>query len=110
MEKTQKTKLAVIKIAGTQILVEEGKSYDVNKLEGVKGDKFVVDQVLLVSDGEKTTVGKPLVEGATVKCLLDSQKKGEKIDGFKFKAKARYRKAFGARPLVTRFVVEKIEF
>lgn len=109
MEKTQNTKFAVVKVAGTQLKVEEGKTYEINKLEGLKGDKLVLDQVLLIADGEKVTVGKPIVKGAKVNCLIDSQKKGEKVDVFKYKAKARYRKTLGARPLVTRLFVEAIE-
>jgi ribosomal protein L21 len=44
-------KFAVIKIAGTQLKVSEGKEYEVNKLEGKKGDTLDISEVLLVSDG-----------------------------------------------------------
>ena len=106
--KINETKFAVIKIAGSQLKVSEGKEYEVKKLEGKKGDKIEVTDVLLISDGENTTLGTPVIEGAKVVLEITSQKKGEKVEGFKFSAKARYRKHFGARELVTKVLVKKI--
>lgn len=107
MEKERK-KIAIIEIAGIQVLVKEGENYEVSKLEGSKGDKKVIEQVLFYSDEKVTEVGNPYVKDRKVEIKIDSQKKGEKIDGFKYKAKARYRKKFGSRPEITRFIVESI--
>lgn len=117
MEKTNKDikkqetvaeKFAVIKISGVQLKVYEGKEYEVNKLEGNKGDEFEVKEVLLISDGTDVKIGKPLVEGSSVKLEITSQKKGKKIDGFTFKAKSRQRRSFGFRANITRVKVKKI--
>ncbi len=107
-EKTENTKFAIIEIAGSQIKVFEGKKYEVDYIEGKKGDKIEIDKVLLVESGEKTNVGRPYVEKAKVEAIIDSQKKGEKIKGLLFKAKSRYRKHYGHRSLITRLLVEKI--
>lgn len=108
-ETTEKTsKFAVIKLAGSQLKVFEGKEYEVNKLSGEKGDKIEIKDVLLVSDGKDTKIGKPLVKDAKVDLEITSQKKGEKIDGLIYKAKSRYRKRYGFRPEITRVLVKKI--
>ena len=101
-------KFAIIEISGTQVKVFEGKKYEVDYIEGEKGTKLKLDNVLLVSDGEKIVVGKPYVEKANVEVVIDSQKKGEKIRGLIYKAKSRYRKSYGHRSLITRLLIEKI--
>jgi large subunit ribosomal protein L21 len=109
-EKTQKKneKFAVIKLAGSQLKVFEGKEYEVNKLSGKKGDKIEIEDVLLVHDGKETKIGKPTIKDAKVTLEITSQKKGKKIDGLIYKAKSRYRKRYGFRPMITRVLVKKI--
>lgn len=109
-EKTEKKnkKFAVIKLAGTQLKVFEGKEYEVNKLSGKKGDKIEIKDVLLVFDGKEAKIGEPLVKDAKVSLEITSQKKGKKIDGLIYKAKSRYRKRYGFRPEITRVLVKKI--
>ncbi|MHC1716708.1 MAG: 50S ribosomal protein L21 [Candidatus Dojkabacteria bacterium] len=101
-------KFAVIKISGVQLKVFEGKEYEVNKLEGNKGDALDIKDVLLVVDGEDIKIGKPLVEGSTVKLEITSQFKGEKINGLTFKAKSRNRRRYGYRASLTKVLVKKI--
>lgn len=108
IEQVNENKFAVIKIAGTQLKISEGKEYEIRKIDGVKGDKLEITEVLLISDGEKTTLGNPYIKDAKVVLEITSQKKGEKIEGFKFSAKARYRRHFGSRPLITKVLVKKI--
>jgi len=109
-EKTQKKneQFAVIKLAGTQLKVFQGKKYEVNKLSGKKGDKIEVKDVLLTFDGKETKIGKPLVKDAKVILEITSQKKGKKIEGLIYKAKSRYRKHYGFRPEITSVLVKKI--
>lgn len=108
VEEVNENKFAVIKIAGTQLKISEGKEYEIRKIEGEKGDKIEVTDVLLISDGENTTLGTPVIEGAKVILEITSQKKGEKINGFKFSAKSRNRTHFGSRQLITKVLVKKI--
>ena len=82
--------------------------YEVNKLEGKKGDKLEIKEVLLISDGKDTKVGTPYIDGATVKLEITSQKKGKKIEGFTYKAKSRQRRRYGYRPSITRVLVKSI--
>ena len=102
------TDFAVIAISGTQLKLREGDRYDIEKIEGEKGDKVEVKEVLMLSTNDKITVGKPYLEDAKVVLEIDSQFKGKKIEGFKYKAKSRYRKKYGYRPQLTRITVKKI--
>jgi len=103
-----KDKFAVIAISGVQLKVYEGKEYEVNKLAGNKGDELEITEVLLIADGEDVKMGTPYVEGSKVSLEISSQKRGEKINGLKYKAKSRYRKHFGSRPFITKVLVKKI--
>ncbi|HVX92549.1 MAG TPA: 50S ribosomal protein L21 [Candidatus Dojkabacteria bacterium] len=100
---------AVIEIAGIQLIVEPDGKYEVTKLDGNKGDKIVVEKVLLHCDNGNVKVGKPYVKDCTVELEIDSQKKGKKVEVYKYKAKARYRKSMGSRPYITRVAVKKIK-
>jgi large subunit ribosomal protein L21 len=100
------TKYAVVRIGGKQYKAIEGKEILVDKLVDPK--KINVEVLLLV-DGEKVSVGKPLVKGAEVKVKVVTElEKGEKIEIYKFKAKSRYKRHTGFRPQYTRLLVEKI--
>ena len=101
-------KFAVIAISGVQLKVFEGMEYEVNKIEGKKGDKLEIKEVLLISDGKDTKVGTPYIDGATVKLEITSQKKGKKIECFTYKAKSRQRRRYGYRPSITRVLVKSI--
>jgi large subunit ribosomal protein L21 len=105
MAKVKAQKYAVIRLLGRQYKVEEGQELLVDKMNDLK----LVPEVLLVTDGEKVQVGKPVLKDAkvTLKIVKDVEK-GEKIEVYHFKAKSRYRKHTGFRPQYTRVLVEKI--
>jgi large subunit ribosomal protein L21 len=107
-KKEVKNKFAVIELAGTQLKVREGKEYEVKKLSGNKGDKIELENVLMVVEDKDVKIGEPYVDGAKVTLEITSQKKGEKIKVFKYKAKSRYRRSYGHRPSITRVLVKKI--
>lgn len=98
---------AVIKIGSSQYLVSENQEFLVD-LQKTEGDQFVTDQVLLIADGDKVTVGQPLVTGYKVVCEVLGEVKGEKIKVSKFKAKSRYRKSIGFRAKHTKLKVKSI--
>jgi large subunit ribosomal protein L21 len=99
---------AVVEVSGIQLKVVEGKKYDVDHISVEKGEKVVLDKVLLVSDGKDVKVGKPYVEGAKVETVVDAQKKDKKVDTLIYKAKSRQRTQSGHRALITRLLIKKI--
>ena len=99
-------KYAIVRIGGKQYKVTEGKEILVDKLTDPK--KYSID-VLLIADGEKVNVGKPVLKDASVKVkVVADMEKGEKIEIYKFKAKSRYKRHTGFRPQYTRLLIEKI--
>lgn len=110
VKKDVKPAFAVIEIAGTQLRVEEGKKYEINKIDGAKGEKVSLDlyKILMLSDGKSADLGKPYVDGAKVELKIDSQKRDKKIETRHFKSKSRYRRKTAIRPLITRIEVTKI--
>lgn len=106
------TKYAVIRIKGNQHKVSEGEEILVDRL---KEEKLESEVLLLVQDlpagkaGGKVSVGKPTVKGAKVKLkVVNAEEKGKKLYVIKYKAKSRYRRKMGFRPVYTRLLVEKI--
>lgn len=109
-KKATSGKYAVIQIAGSQMLVEEGRTYETDNWNKTKGETIVLEQeVLLVVDGEKISIGKPSVKGAKVTLEVESAKRGPKLRVFKYKAKSRYRRTYGHRSELNRFRVQSIK-
>ncbi|HNP89623.1 MAG: 50S ribosomal protein L21 [Microgenomates group bacterium ADurb.Bin219] len=101
-------KYAVVKISNKQYLASEGDTLRVNKLSLEKGKKFVSEEILLLVDGDKVTLGKPLVEGIKMEAEVIGEEKGEKVRVAKFKAKTGYRRVTGFRPQFTLLKINKI--
>ena len=57
---------AIIEAGGTQLRVEAGRFYDLNRLHVEEDGNVTIDQVLFVSHDGESLVGQPLVEGAMV--------------------------------------------
>lgn len=88
---------AVIETGGKQYRVELGSEFAVERLEGVAGDTIKFDRVLLVADGDKASIGTPVVDDALVTASLVRQDRGEKVIVFKYRPKARHRAKNGHR-------------
>lgn len=99
---------AIIETGGKQYKVTEGQTIDVEKLEAEEGGSVELDKVLLLSDGDDITVGKPLVEGAKVMATVVKNGRSEKVIVFKYKNKVRYRRKNGHRQHFTSLNIEKI--
>jgi large subunit ribosomal protein L21 len=73
-----------------------------------EGGTVELDRVLLIADGGKTEVGKPVVDGARVLATAQRHGEGRKVIVFKFKPKVRYRRKKGHRQPFTRLSIDKI--
>lgn len=100
---------AIIETGGKQYRIAEGDAFTVEKIAGHKaGDTVVFDKVLLIDDGDKTTVGAPYIEGKTVEVTLTTEGKGKKLWIQKFKSKSRYKRRLGHRQPYAKVEVKKI--
>lgn len=100
---------AVVKTGGKQYKVQEGDTIRVEKLDGKEGDEIKLDTVLMVTDGDKVTVGTPLIEGATVSAMVKAQGRGPKIKIIKFRRRKHHRKQMGHRQAYTELAITGIK-
>lgn len=89
---------AVVRLGGKQYVVKKGDKLLVDKISSKDNDLILEDVLLTVSDGS-FKLGKPSLAGVKIKARLLETKKGKKIDVYKFKAKSRYRRSKGFRPM-----------
>lgn len=99
---------AVVKTGGKQYRVEPGSFVEVEKLSGEIGTAVELSEVLLLGDGEKITVGKPMVAGAVVRAKIVEQKRAPKVTIFKKLKRHGKRLKKGHRQYLTRLQVEDI--
>jgi large subunit ribosomal protein L21 len=88
---------AVIETGGKQYRVEVGTELEVELLEAAPGDNITIDRVLLVADGDESTIGRPVVADAAVEAEVLRRERGEKLISFKYRPKARRRVKKGHR-------------
>ena len=100
-------KFAVVKTGGRQYIVSEGSKLKVNRLVGEVGDKVKLLTVL-IADGIKIELGRPLIEGKAVEAEIVSQGKDKKVMIFKMKRRKRYRRTQGHRQYITELTIAKI--
>ena len=100
---------AVLVTGGKQYRVAKGDIIRVEKLDAEVGTVVSFDRVLMVVKDDATTIGQPVVDGATVVAKVLAQDKAKKIEGFKYKAKKNYRRRWGHRQPYTKLQIEAID-
>ena len=99
---------AIIETGGKQYKVTEGDTLFIEKLASEAGENVTFEKVLAVIDGDKITVGTPVVEGAKVDASVVKNGKGKKVIVFKYKPKKGYRRKQGHRQPYTKVTIGKI--
>ena len=99
---------AIVEIAGQQFKVEKDQEIFVHRLEGEEGSKVKFNEVLLLEDKGKVTVGKPFIKDATITAKILSHDKGDKVTVFHKKRRKGYQKSNGHRQLFSKIVIEQI--
>lgn len=100
---------AVIKTGGKQYKVAPGDMLKIEKLEAKKGDTIELNDVFMVADGDKVSVGKPTVANAKVTAEVLGDVRGEKILIFKHRRRKAFRKTNGHRQDYTTIKVKEIK-
>ena len=99
---------AIIETGGKQYKVAEGDTLFIEKLPQEAGETVTFDKVLAVIDGDKATIGTPVVSGAKVDASIVKNGKGKKIMIFKYNPKKGYRRKQGHRQPYTKVTIGKI--
>ncbi len=99
---------AVIKTGGKQYKVAPGEKLKVEQLPVDVGAEVVLDQVLMVGEGENVRVGQPTVAGATVKAIVVAHGRADKVTIFKMRRRKHYQKHQGHRQNYTELKIDSI--
>lgn len=99
---------AVIKTGGKQYRVAAGEKLKIEQIPADIGADIVLDQVLLVADGDNLKMGRPLVAGATVQAKVLTQGRHDKVRIFKLRRRKHYQKHQGHRQNFTEIQITGI--
>jgi large subunit ribosomal protein L21 len=99
---------AIVNINGVQTRITPDEVLLVPSLAGEPGSTLTFDQLLLVGDGDRISVGQPFIKGAQAKLEVLEHLRGPKLRIFKFKRRREYRRRRGHRDELTRVRVTAI--
>ncbi len=98
---------AIIQSGGKQYRVAEGDVLRLEKLAADQGET-VEFPVMMVGADDDVKVGRPTVDGASVKAEVVSHGRGRKLYIYKFKAKNNYRRKAGHRQPYTEVKITEV--
>src|SRR5436309_3624205 len=107
-QSTESTMYAVIKTGGKQYRVAPGEKIKIEQIPADVGAQIVLDQVLMVSDGDAVKLGNPLVSGAKVSATVIAHGRGVKVKIFKMRRRKHYQRTQGHRQNYTEIRVDSI--
>ena len=99
---------AVIKTGGKQYRVAPGQKLKVEQIPADVGAEIILDQVLMVGEGESVRLGQPVIAGVAVKATVVSHGRGEKVRIFKMRRRKHYQKHQGHRQNYTELQIDSI--
>ena len=99
---------AIVEIAGQQFKVEKDQKYFVHQLDAKPGSKVTFENVLLLDDKGKVSVGSPSVSGVAVTAKIEQHLLGDKVIVFKKKRRKGYAVKNGHRQRLTEITVQEI--
>jgi large subunit ribosomal protein L21 len=99
---------AVIETGGKQYVAIPGNKIKVEKLPVQEGEEILLDKVLLKETDSGVEIGKPYLDGSTVKAKVLRQGRSDKKIVFKFHSKNRYDKKKTHRQAFTELEITNI--
>jgi len=99
---------AVFQSGGKQHRVTEGQTVRLEKLEAATGDTVEFENVLMLSDGDKVTIGAPFVAGGKVTAEVVTHGRGDKIKIVKFRRRKHSRTQMGHRQWYTEVKITSV--
>jgi large subunit ribosomal protein L21 len=99
---------AIVNIAGQQFKVERGNKVYVHRLQANEGADVEFDDVLLIDNNGKVTVGSPKIEGAKVAATVIQHLRDDKVLVFKKKRRKSYQKLNGHRQDLSQVIIQGI--
>ena len=101
---------AIAETSGKQVLFEVNRYYDLNRINAEEKDKITLENILLIKENEKVSIGKPYIKNAKIELEVVSHKRDKKIIVYKMRPKKKTRSKNGHRQELTRVLVQSISF
>ena len=99
---------ALVRTGGKQYRVAKDDTILVERIAADEGAEVILDNVVMLGDGDKVTIGTPRVEGAAVSATVVSQTRGPKIIIFRRKRRKNHRRTQGHRQDLTLLKINAI--
>ena len=99
---------AIVKTGGKQYRVGPGDQITVERIAGDVGSEIALQEVLAISDGASSAIGRPNLPEVSVRARIVQQPRGTKVIVFKKKRRKNYRRKRGHRQELTVLRIEEI--
>ena len=99
---------ALVRTGGKQYRVAKDDTILVERIAADEGAEVILDDIVMLGDGDKVTIGTPRVEGAAVSATIVSQTRGPKIIIFRRKRRKNHRRTQGHRQDLTLLKINAI--
>ena len=99
---------ALVKTGGKQYRVSKDDTILVERIAAEEGAEVILNDIVMLSDGDKITIGTPMVDGAAVSATVVRQTRGPKIIIFRRKRRKNHRRTQGHRQDLTLLKINDI--
>ena len=99
---------ALVRTGGKQYRVAKNDTILVERIAADEGAEVILDDIVMLGDGDKVTIGTPRVEGAAVSATVVRQTRGPKIIIFRRKRRKNHRRTQGHRQDLTLLKINAI--
>ena len=108
VSKNKGTSFAIAETSGKQVLFEIDRYYDLDRLNAKEKEMVILENILLIKENEKISIGKPFIKDAKIELEVISHKRDKKIIVYKMRPKKKTRRKMGHRQELTRVMVKSI--
>ena len=99
---------ALVKTGGKQYRVSKDDTILVERIAAEEGAEVILNDIVMLGDGDKVTIGNPKVDGAAVSATVVRQTRGPKIIIFRRKRRKNHRRTQGHRQHLTLLKINDI--
>jgi len=99
---------ALVKTGGKQYRVAKDDTILVERIAAEEGAEVILNDIVMLGDGDKVTIGTPTVDGAAVSATVLRQTRGPKIIIFRRKRRKNHRRTQGHRQDLTLLKINDI--
>ena len=99
---------ALVKTGGKQYRVAKDDTILVERIAAEEGAEVILNDIVMLADGDKVKIGTPKVDGAAVSATVMRQTRGPKIIIFRRKRRKNHRRTQGHRQDLTLLKINDI--